>query len=325
MIDVLVRPKATDLARLVGDIRAGLTATPKRLEPFYLYDQLGSALFDAICELPWYRITRAERALIERYAAEIVRPLQDAMIIVELGPGNGAKVAQLIAAAGARVPALRVHLIDVSRAALTRARRAARRAGARRITTYRGTFHDGLRELPRSVEEGDGVLALFLGSNIGNFEPDQALALLRDIRASLPADGGWFLLGTDLVKPESDLLAAYDDPLGVTAAFNRNLLVRLNHELDAGFDLSHFVHRACWNAAESRVEMHLVATVAHEVPIPGARCLVSFAEGESIWTESSYKYEPAGVVAMGRNTGWAARQQWIDDEAAFALTLFQAD
>lgn len=154
MSHALARPPVAFLTRLARDVRSGLMRTPKRLEPLYLYDHLGSALFDAICELPWYRITRAERRLIEQRAAEIVARLVDPVAIVELGPGNGAKLAQLVEALGPRLPEPQVHLIDVSRAALARARRAVRRAGSHRVTTYRGTFHGGLRRLPADVASG---------------------------------------------------------------------------------------------------------------------------------------------------------------------------
>jgi len=167
------------------------------------------------------------------------------------------------------------------------------------------------------------ALALFLGSNIGNFDRPGAAEFLRGARASL-AGGDTLLIGTDLVKPEPALLLAYDDPLGVTAAFNRNLLVRINRELDADFDVSAFRHLALWNATESRVEMHLVAVRAQRVRIPGASLEVAFEEGETIWTESSYKYRPDEVVRMLERAGFHLVEQWIDDDSGFALTLVEA-
>jgi uncharacterized SAM-dependent methyltransferase len=167
------------------------------------------------------------------------------------------------------------------------------------------------------------TLTLFLGSNIGNFDPPGADAFLLSIRASLES-GDALLIGTDLVKPEADLLLAYDDPLGVTAAFNRNLLVRINRELGADFDLSAFQHRALWNAAQSRAEMHLVAVRRQQVRIPAASLEVTFEAGETIWTESSYKYRPDAVVQMLERAGFRRVEQWIDEADGFALTLVAA-
>jgi uncharacterized SAM-dependent methyltransferase len=165
------------------------------------------------------------------------------------------------------------------------------------------------------------MLVLLLGSNIGNFDTPAANAFLRRIRATV-APGDFLLLGADLAKSERDLILAYDDPLGVTAAFNKNLLVRINNELGGNFDLNAFDHLAVWNAPAQRIEMHLVSQVAQSVRIPAAEMTVSFAAGERIWTESSYKYEAEQIVAMGTAAGFALAHQWIDERARFALTLF---
>jgi uncharacterized SAM-dependent methyltransferase len=164
---------------------------------------------------------------------------------------------------------------------------------------------------------------LFLGSNIGNFDPPAARELLFHIHAALrPGDG--FLIGADLVKPEQELRLAYDDPLQVTAAFNRNLLVRINRELEANFDLEGFVHRAVWNREESRVEMHLVSTKTQSVAIRAAQLSLQFTKGETIWTESSYKYEPQSLIRQLQSAGFALQKQWTDQTARFALTLLTA-
>jgi L-histidine Nalpha-methyltransferase len=189
------------------------------------------------------------------------------------------------------------------------------------VVTHLLSYEEGLRRLGAPREEP--MMILFLGSNIGNFDPPGADEFLRGVRASL-ASGDTLLVGTDLVKPEADLLLSYDDPLGVTAAFNRNLLVRINRELGADFDVSAFRHRALWNAAESRVEMHLVAARAQQVRIPGASLDVTFDEGETIWTESSYKFEPDAVVRSLDRAGFRRVDQWIDTAAGFALTLARA-
>ena len=184
-------------------------------------------------------------------------------------------------------------------------------------------YEVGLRALSSERTDTKPALVLMLGSNIGNFEPGDAWALLAKIRAALmPGDS--FLLGTDLVKPAEALQLAYDDPVGVTAAFNKNMLARINRELDANFHLPSFTHRAVWNPSASRIEMHLVAQAEQTVEIPGAGIQAHFAQGESVLTECSYKFEPAGVARLGERAGFRTRMQWIDEPGQFALTLFQA-
>jgi L-histidine N-alpha-methyltransferase len=310
---------------LAGDVQYYLTLTPRQLPSRYFYDPLGSALFEAICELPWYRITSAERGLLARHAGDVFAHVDPLSTLVELGPGSGDKLATLIVSGGAQRQPLTVHLIDVSAAALDQATRtlAALAAGALTIVSHQATYEAGLAAAQTARHATGRTLTLFLGSNIGNFDPPGADAFLRAIRASLAA-GDALLIGTDLVKPEADLLRAYDDPLGVTAAFNRNLLVRINRELGADFDVSAFQHRALWNAAASRVEMHLVAAHRQLVRISGASLEVTFEEGETIWTESSYKYQPDAVVQMLERAGFQCVEQWVDAADGFALTLVSA-
>lgn len=302
-----------------ADVKLGLARQPKQLHPKYFYDALGSSLFDAICRLPWYRITRAECALLARHAPSIVSRLEGGRII-ELGCGNGEKLLVLVEALREQQGAVGIHLVDVSRQALDRTVARLDRVGFASVA-HEDTYEAGLHRAVASPSSGPS-LVLFLGSNIGNFDPADGRAFLSQIRAGL-RPGDRLLLGVDLTKPEADLLLAYDDPLGVTAAFNRNLLVRINNELEGDFDLAAFEHRAVWNAVEQRVEMHLVSTRAQRVTIPAAGMVVDFADRESIWTESSYKYEPDQVVQMGHAAGFAAREQWIAAEARFALTLFE--
>ena len=314
-------PAAID--SLAGDVQYYFALTPRQLPSRYFYDPLGSALFEAICELPWYRITKAERSLLERHAREIFDRVEPLSTLVELGPGSGDKLAALIGA-GARAQRLTVHLVDVSAAALDLAARTLHALDLDLVVaSHQATYESGLVDAMARRASNGRTLALFLGSNIGNFDPPGAEAFLRGIRASLRR-GDALLIGADLVKPERDLLLAYDDPLGVTAAFNRNLLVRINRELGADFDVSAFRHHALWNAAESRVEMHLVASRAQRVRIPGASLDVTFDEGETIWTESSYKYRPDDVVRILEWAGFRRVEQWIDEAAGFALTLVEA-
>ena len=309
---------------LAGDVQYYLTLTPRQLPSRYLYDPLGSALFEAICELPWYRITKTERALLERHGREIFARVDPLSMLVELGPGSGDKLAALVTAGGARAQRLAVHLVDVSAAALALTTRTLSALDANlTLIPHQATYESGLVEAMALRRSTGRTLTLFLGSNLGNFDPPGADEFLRGVRASLAA-GDALLVGTDLVKAERDLLLAYDDPLGVTAAFNRNLLVRINRELGADFDISAFQHRAVWNADASRVEMHLVASSAQQVRIPGASLEVAFDEGESIWTESSYKYQPGDVVTMLSRAGFARVEQWTDSEDGFALTLVSA-
>jgi dimethylhistidine N-methyltransferase len=309
---------------LVGDIQYYLTLTPRQLPSRYLYDPLGSALFEAICELPWYRITKTERALLERHGREIFARVDPLSMLVELGPGSGDKLAALVTAGGARAQRLAVHLVDVSAAALALTTRTLSALDANlTLIPHQATYESGLVDAMALRRSTGRTLTLFLGSNLGNFDPPGADEFLRGVRASLAA-GDALLVGTDLVKPERDLLLAYDDPLGVTAAFNRNLLVRINRELGADFDISAFQHRAVWNADASRVEMHLVASSAQHVRVPGASLEITFEAGETIWTESSYKYRPADVVRTLERARFRQLEQWTDESDAFALTLVEA-
>ena len=310
-------------AEFAAEVRRDLALSPKQLQSKYLYDPLGSSLFDAICRLPWYRITRAETRLLARHAEAIVSEIAHQQgMIVELGCGSGEKLVLLAEALQALGGSARVHLIDISSQALELTEQ---RLGKLHFSVvgHQSTYEDGLR---RAVAErrGNGpMLVLLLGSNLGNFDMPEAQAFLRRIRAVL-APGDLLLLGADLVKSEAELLLAYDDPLGVTAAFNKNLLVRINHELQGDFDLAAFDHRAAWNRDLQRIEMHLVSRVAQDVRIPVADTTVHFDRGEYIWTESSYKYTPDQIRDLGAAVHLAARDQWIENDARFALTLFHA-
>jgi dimethylhistidine N-methyltransferase len=316
------RAAANDRQRLAPDVQYYLTLSPRQLPSRYLYDALGSSLFVAISHLPWYAVTRAEGRLLGRHGQDIVARSGPASIVVELGSGGGEKLHTLLdtpARAGTTV----AHLIDVSPSALDSAVRALSDLAGVSVVIHEAEYEDGLDGFARARRTGGRALALFLGSNIGNFDRPGAEALLTCLRGALRARD-WLLLGADLVKPAPELLLAYADPLGVTAAFNRNLLVRLNTELDADFDLECFAHRAVWNETESRVEMHLVSTCAQRVRIAGAGMEIELAEGESIWTESSYKYRPDEIVSLVERAGFACRTQWIDPDDPFALSLFEA-
>jgi dimethylhistidine N-methyltransferase len=307
-------------ALFAREVRRGLGRAPKELSSKFFYDALGSQLFEAICELPWYEITRAERRLLDRFGKEIGDELGNLSTVIELGCGSGQKLALLIERMRPTRP-LACNLIDVSRSALTASRERLRKIDHVFVVAHQAPYSTGLRQATAERLAGSTLIA-FLGSNIGNFHYHGAIDQMRQIRAAMrPGDG--FLLGADLVKPERELLLAYGDPVGVTAAFNKNLLSRINRELGGDFDLAAFVHRPRWNAEASRVESYLVSQKAQHVEISGARLGVDFAEGEPIWTESSYKYSPDTLAEMGKLAGLSCRRQWIDRSAQFALTLFE--
>jgi dimethylhistidine N-methyltransferase len=315
---------AIEAARIAfaEDVRAGLCASPRKLPPHYFYDELGSQLFEAICQLPWYPITRAEHRLLEEHAAEMVAPFAELGELVELGCGSGDKIALLMQALEARRAPISVQLVDVSEKAHALSQRALARFSRATVTSHVGTYEAGLAALPGGTR--GRRLVLFLGSNIGNFDPAAAHLLLVAIRRALrPGDG--LLLGADLVRSEAELVLAYDDPLGVTAAFDKNLLQRMNAELGADFDLGAFAHKALWNARASRMEMHLVSRRAQRVRVPAAGLDLAFAEGESIWTESSYKYTEEGIAAMGKAADLVCARQWIERDSGFSTTLFLAE
>jgi L-histidine Nalpha-methyltransferase len=307
---------------LARDIRHYLSQKPRQLPSHYLYDAMGSRLFEAICCLPWYGVTRAETRLLAAHRHDILTAADRLTRIVELGCGNGDKLATLVAGSRPSPEVLDLHMIDLSATALAQSARRLREMDGVQVFTHEAQYEAGLMDM-RARKAHDRTLALFLGSNIGNFDPPGDEEFLRTIRAAL-RPGDVFLLGADLLKPEPVLQLAYDDPLGVTAAFNRNLLVRMNREMGGDFDLSAFAHRAVWNAARSRVEMHLVSLRSQEVRLEAAGIEFTLEAGEPILTESSYKYEPAAVKALVERAGFVGRAQWIDTEGGFALTLADA-
>jgi dimethylhistidine N-methyltransferase len=311
---------STVAASFAGDVRHYLQLTPRQLPAQYLYDALGSALFDAICELPWYGITRAEMRLLAARREEIFAHLPGLTRLVELGPGDGRKLLTLVAGTSETLTA---HLVDVSAGALARAAHTLSDAPHVAVVPHHASFESGLDAFKREAGRDGRTLVLFLGSNIGNFDRSASAALLHRVRRSL-ARGDALLLGADLVKPEGRFLLAYDDPLGVTAAFNLNVLLRINRELGGSFDLRAFHHRAVWNSGCSRVEMFLVAARAQHVRIEAIDLNLDFEPDEAIWTESSYKYTAEWLIRHLEDAGFEAVAQWIDTEDAFALTLVRA-
>ena len=318
MVHTLLELKALD--DLAQDVRAGLTRPgQKELPSKYFYDDVGSALFEAICVLPEYGLTRADARLLRETADMVVARLATPTIVAELGSGSGKKTRFVLEALALRQPVL-YHPIDISGAALAQSEKELGLIDRVSILGFEAEYLDGLAAVAKRREPGQKLLVLFLGSTIGNFDRPAGEAFLRRVREALRPDDR-LLLSTDLVKPEPVLLAAYDDPAGVTSAFNKNLLHRINRELDATFDLKRWRHRAVWNSVERRVEMHLQSMAEQTVQIRRARLAVRFKEGETIWTESSHKYTTEEVVELAERTGYACEAQWTDREWPFAQSL----
>jgi L-histidine Nalpha-methyltransferase len=323
-----MKPIATRtlVGSFAADVARDLQLTPKQLQSKYLYDALGSSLFEAICRLPWYRITRAENRLLAQYGRDIARQLRTEGVeptIVELGCGSGEKLVILAEALQSIGVSAHVHLIDISSQALAQSEERLTRLRHLSVVGHQFTYEEGLRRAASERRRGSPVLVLLLGSNIGNFDTPASHAFLHRIRLALEP-GDLLLLGADLIKPERDLLLAYDDPLGVTAAFNKNLLVRINRELGGNFDLDAFDHRAVWNHDLQRIEMHLVSRRLQVVAVPTSTLEIAFARDEWIWTESSYKYTEPQIEALGAGAGFEMRDMWVEPEPGFALTLFRA-
>jgi dimethylhistidine N-methyltransferase len=307
-----------------ADVRAGLTRSPqKELPSRYLYDTIGSGLFEVITALPEYGVTRAEERVVRSHAAEMMSRLPTAALIAELGSGSGRKTRWLLEAVGRRQP-LTYCPIDISPTALALCRHELADIPGLRVVAYERDYLDGLRRIASDRKTSMPLLVLFLGSTIGNFRRLAATRFMREVRALLRA-GDAFLLGVDLLKPEAELLPAYDDALGVTAAFNLNMLARINRELGGEFDLRRFAHEVRFDAEKRSVDMHLRSLDEQDVSIPGAGLVVRFGRGETIWTESSHKYLAEEVVAMGEIAGFRCDGQWIDRTWPFADTLFGVD
>jgi L-histidine N-alpha-methyltransferase len=288
----------------------------------YLYDAVGSRLFDVITELPEYGLTRAEDRILERHAKDIAARVSHAVAIAELGSGSGIKTRRILSALS-REHHTRYFPIEISHTALAACEREMRDISAVSVVGIEREYLDGLLEVAARRRAGERLLVLFLGSTIGNFEPAAALAFLRKIRSMLEP-GDFLLVGTDLLKPVPVLLDAYDDPLGVTAAFNLNLLARINRELGGHFLLSQFEHVARFNEVARSVEMHLRSRQAQTVAIDATEIRVQFDAGETIWTESSHKYRLTQVAMMAAESGFSCSAQWIDDEWGFAENLWMA-
>jgi dimethylhistidine N-methyltransferase len=315
------RPQCRQFA---ADVLAGLLSSGRKTLPSqYLYDDVGSALFEVITLLPEYGLTRADSRLLARHAGEIVAELPHSLLIAELGSGCGTKTRYILEAAVESRGDVQYLPIDISPAALQLCSRALETIPGVDIRPVEATYLDGLAVTVQRRSPGQALLLLFLGSTIGNFALREARDFLRQIRMALqPGDS--LLLGADLVKPLQQMLAAYDDPIGATAAFNLNLLARINRELGGEFTLSSFKHEARWNERYSRIEMHLRSRIAQRVRIADLDRAIEFRKRETIFTESSHKFRPEQIVAMAERAGFVCRRQWIDSEWPFAEILLIA-
>jgi L-histidine Nalpha-methyltransferase len=306
----LIQLAHADPAATRAELIAGLTAPRAALSPKFLYDALGSRLFAAITELPEYYLTRTEAAIFRQHLGEMADALGPVATLVDLGAGNCEKAARLFAAFAVQ----RYVAVDISADYL--------RASLDRLQYQHpalqmlGIGLDFSRTLDLPAEIGPGPRTLFYpGSSIGNFTPDEALLFLRQVHAA--SQGGKLLIGVDLVKPDAVLVPAYDDALGVTAAFNRNLLLHLNRLIDADFAIADWRHVGLFNHAESRIEMHLEAVHDCSASWPGGARL--FSAGERIHSENSYKWRPDDFADLLRQAGFTQVRQWRDERDWFAL------
>ena len=314
--------KRDPLAGLAEDVRRGLSTQPKRFLPKYFYDQLGSQLFEAICLLPEYYLTRAENEILEHYADEIVASVAGDITLIEMGSGSASKTRLLIEALLRKQTDLLFIPVDISASALDSSSRILLQSYPQlRIEAYAADYFAGLTEL-KKVQRGP-TLALFLGSNISNFDPDEALKFLHALRQVLHA-GDALLLGADLKKEKSVLEAAYNDALGVTAAFNLNVLARINRERGGNVDLRAFRHHAFYNEDAGRVEIYIESTRAQTVAIGQLGIEVHFAAGEQIHTENSYKYDRNDIARLANETGFVPGRTWLDAQERFSSNLLLA-
>lgn len=307
---------------LGAEVYRGLTAFPKRLSPWLFYDQRGSELFEAITELPEYYLTRTERGIFAEHADAIVQAADAKRLsILELGAGTASKTGLLLAAAVRRQGRVAYFPVDISASALNQARE--RIQAELPEVSVQPILSDYTQEMAELPVPAGRRLVLYIGSSIGNFNPAEAAGLLRSLRQRL-AKEDLLLLGVDHVKDRVTLLRAYNDSAGVTAEFNRNLLARIKRELGGNLRPGLFRHRAWWNDAVSRMEMHLESLVAQEITIPALDLTVGFRRGETIHTEDSYKFTAETAGLLLKRGGFAVRQSWTDEKGWFGVYLGEA-
>lgn len=317
-----------DLARRNGhvdfanDIRRGLSSDPKYLFPKYLYDELGSRLFEAICEVDEYYLTRAEDEILTTHANEIVASIPQCDRLIELGSGSAQKTRKIIEALIRQQGELLFVPVDISASALAESSHALLDSYPQlRINAYAADYFQALDAL--QLADAKPILVLFLGSNIGNFEPAEGVNFMRAIRRVLrPGDA--LLLGADLKKDRTILEAAYNDSLGVTRSFIVNELERINRELGANFDLWAFGLRSFYNEALGRVELNLESLRAQTVEVRGLELTVDFKAGEKIHVENAYKFDLDDLRMLGNQSDFELERTWLDKKERFSSNLFRA-
>jgi L-histidine N-alpha-methyltransferase len=316
-----VNVQQTKLSPIAEDVLHGLTKLPKTLSPKLFYDAAGSELFERITELSEYYPTATERGILHQYASEIVQQTGDSHVIVELGAGSASKTTLVLDAFVKTREPITYYPVDVSAAALDFC--------SDRMREVLPTIHvvpkvlDFTHGMPQFRQIAGRKLFLFIGSSIGNFEPLEAGLFLKQVRSSMnPGDA--LLLGTDMRKSPEVLIPAYDDSEGVTADFNKNLLVRLNRELNADFDLDSFAHRIIWNDELSRIEMHLESLRDQVVNVDALALSIEFRKGETIHTENSYKFTMPMIEAIAGNGGFTIEHTWADPKRWFTVHLLRA-
>ncbi|HEV2493724.1 MAG TPA: L-histidine N(alpha)-methyltransferase [Terriglobia bacterium] len=311
------------VAQFAREVRDGLSKPgQKELPSKYLYDAVGSALFEVISLLPEYGLTRADERILRRHADDITSHISSPAVVAELGSGSGKKTRWILEALARRQPTT-YHPIEISPAALAQVERELDHLPRVAILGFEAEYLDGLRRAAAVRRPGERILVLFLGSSIGNFDREPGEQFLQKVRETL-TPGDALLLGTDLEKSVPRLLLAYADSLGVTAAFNLNLLARINRELGGNFDLAQFEHLALFNSNQRRIEMHLRSKADQHVAIHQAGFEVALRQGETIWTESSHKYRADEPYEMAERSGFRCDGQWIDTEWPFAESFLTA-
>jgi L-histidine N-alpha-methyltransferase len=305
-------------------VAAGLERPGQReLPSMYLYDEVGTALFETITLLPEYGLTRSEERVLRSHAVDILRHVPPPVAVVELGSGTGRKTRWILEALAEREP-IAYFPIDISATALQRCHQELGSINAISMVGLEKSYLEGLEEVTARRSPDQTLLVLFLGSTIGNFDPPAADRFLADIRRYLQA-GDALLLGTDLEKPVETMLLAYDDPAGVTAAFNLNLLARINRELGGDFVLRNFKHHVRYQPVDRRIEMHLCSTRRQTVSIQMADYSCHLKKGETIWTEACHKYQLEAIPSLAKRAGFTCEAQWIDREGLFAENLLMAE
>lgn len=322
---MLVQAVSTNLSYdFASDVRAGLLRSgQKELPSKYLYDDVGSSLFEVISRLPEYGLTRADERLLRRHAHDIVDAAPGPVAVAELGSGSGKKTRWILEALSRRQRTF-YYPVEISHSALVMCERDLGDIDSVSIVGFEREYLEGLLEVAARRRHDQHILVLFLGSTIGNFDRDAGVRFLSAVRRFL-IPGDTLLIGMDLEKPAAQLIQAYDDELGVTAAFNLNLLARVNRELDGDFNLDQFIHEARINHEARSVEMHLRSTTNQTVRIKGADLVIEFRKDETIWTESSHKYSLDEIPGTATEAGFRCARQWVDDEWRFAESLFIAE